>query len=115
MRLEPGMRVRCVDNKGGFGDALEVGSEYQVVLQDKLGMVKLDGFAAFSFVPHRFKPIVRVKAPCVPSLDLMLRRAVAAVEAMTPAERAEMQRKQAESWVRSCIQDAGDEGTQVLP
>lgn len=61
MKLEPGMRVRSVDNKGGFGDALEVGREYRVDLQDKLGMVKLDGFASFSFVPHRFKPIVRVK------------------------------------------------------
>lgn len=39
--------------------------------------------------------------PRDPELDRLLREAKAKVEAMTPAERAEMLRQQAESWARA--------------
>lgn len=44
------------------------------------------------------------------SLSDLLRAAKEAVERMTPAEREEMYRKQAESWARSCVRgDMTDE------
>lgn len=51
--------------------------------------------------PHCIvRPVVRVKAKCVPSLSVLIKRAVAAVERMTPAERAAMDKAQRESWAR---------------
>lgn len=61
MQLEAGMRVRCTDNWGGFGDVLQIGREYQVSGRDRSGLVLLNEFPTFGFVPARFKPIVRVK------------------------------------------------------
>jgi hypothetical protein len=116
IQLKPGMRVRCVNAGGVIGRKIRVGEEYVTRVADcwkpeqRIALVGVVGV----FYPHRFKPIVRVKAPYIPSLDLMIRRAVAAVEAMTPAQRAEMHQAQRESWVRGEM-GMGDEGTRVLP
>jgi len=48
----------------------------------------------------RVKPHVRVKAPCVPSLDLLIKRAVAAFDAMTPEQKDAHVKAQRASWVR---------------
>jgi hypothetical protein len=62
MQLEPGMRVRCVIDKGSMSQ-LQCGEEYRISMRSG-PFVSVDkrGPHWFSF---RFKPIVRVKAPCV--------------------------------------------------
>lgn len=99
MQCAKGMRLRCVDNRG-VEWALNKGQTCNVVSCTP-GFVWVDESpCVFGFAQSRFKPIVRVKAPCIPSLDLLLRRAVAAAAGMTPEQREEMYRKQRESWVR---------------
>jgi hypothetical protein len=98
--LEPGMRVRCV-RADHYAKVLREGKEYTVSRVDEGGnWVWVDGLMGYHLDLKRFKPIVRVKAKCVPSLSVLIKRAVAAVERMTPAERAAMDKAQRESWAR---------------
>lgn len=60
MQLEPGMRVRCVFNKG-VEWGLVSGAEYTVLEHLGVPLVRLQGLLPFSFAESRFKPIVRVK------------------------------------------------------
>lgn len=60
MRLEPGMRVRCVDNNGmAFG--LTVGQVYTISRceEDFVWLQECTPYGGFML--SRFKPIVRVK------------------------------------------------------
>jgi hypothetical protein len=63
MRLEPGMRVRCVDAE--WHTELTDGSEYIVAGTFEacgIGRVRLQGHP-LAYYARRFKPILRVKAP----------------------------------------------------
>jgi hypothetical protein len=71
-----------------------------MILRNEGEYISVREFPTSYFCSRRFKPVVRVKAKCVPSLDLLLKRSAAAVRAMTPDQREEMWRKQRESWVR---------------
>jgi len=65
IQLEPGMRVRCVDNRSGFGELLEPGREYRVISFEhgsRVDLVEIDACSFAKFAVTRFKPIVRVKA-----------------------------------------------------
>lgn len=95
--LEPGMRVRCVDAIGS--SILEHGAEYVVEGKTKLGGTKLLGFRG-GWYAERFKPIIRVKAPCIPSIDVMIKRAKAWFDALTPAEQKAHMTAQRDSYVR---------------
>lgn len=46
------------------------------------------------------RPVVRVKAPCIPSLDVMIKRASAWFNSLTPAEQEAHRKAQRESYVR---------------
>lgn len=63
MRLEPGMRVRCVD--GYSSNRLTRGKEYMLtrVRTKYVGVVDDNGEDSDGWLVERFKPIVRVKAP----------------------------------------------------
>jgi hypothetical protein len=67
MRLEPGMRVRCVD---ATDVGLRLGGEYAVLVGQALqhpSLVTITGgklpVTGANYYRSRFKPIVRVKAP----------------------------------------------------
>jgi hypothetical protein len=59
MKLEPGMRVRCVDAYPNRH--ICVGGNYRVAEIDG-GMVKVENLANW-YADYRFKPVIRVKAP----------------------------------------------------
>lgn len=64
MVLEPEMRVRCV--MGGCSTGLIVGGEYVVRKVTHMGtVVQLKGMP-IAYSAYRFKPVIRVKAICVP-------------------------------------------------
>lgn len=88
--------MRCV--RGGF--QLYAGTDYTIdevwCHGEWVKLRETDG----GWLADRFKPVVRVKAVCVPSLDLMVRRANAAFAKLSPEQQTvhwEMQRR---SWVR---------------
>jgi hypothetical protein len=67
IKLEPGMRVRCVDDCGSV--SLVAGETYTIAAVDPLcrfiGLVGGRNNGRPSWFVERFKPVVRVKAPCV--------------------------------------------------
>lgn len=100
-QLEPGDRVRCVDNAGGYGEVLTHGAEYEIAgVQSDSGLIQLRGVHSYGFKARRFKPVIRVKAKCVPTLDLLLKRSNVAWRAMSPAGQEAMLQAQRASWVR---------------
>ena len=80
IRLEPGMRVRCVEQGGFLGLSIRKGRNYTVSSVDR-GWVSVSEFPNYNFNPSRFKPVVRVKAKCVSSLSVVIARTVEAYEA----------------------------------
>lgn len=70
MKLEPGMRVRCVsisgmtDRQVARASVLTVGQEY-VVTQSLYGSIKIRGSDKW-WGDWRFKPVIRVKAKSEP-------------------------------------------------
>lgn len=99
--LDPGMRVRCVEGSGvsGYPGRVLTGTEY-IVERHQDGMIWVNGNQWYEW---RFKPVVRVKAPCIrtgQAFDLLVQRAVAAFEAMTPEQQVAHWGAQRESWVR---------------
>jgi hypothetical protein len=94
MKLQFPMRVRCVESNSFFLR----GDEHTALRM--LGAEMVEIAPNYITKARRFKPVVRVQATCVHSLDLLLKRSAAAVAAMSPAEREEMARKQRLSWVR---------------
>lgn len=96
MRLEPGMRVRCVD--AGSNCLIVTGRDYVVAARQN-DMVRVNQWGVW-YPIERFKPIVRVKAQCVPTLDLLMKRAVTAFNAMTPEQQETHRQEQRLSWVR---------------
>jgi hypothetical protein len=70
MQLEAGMRVRCVD-AGGCEGGLYDGHDYTIdwfgVLCDMPCVVLKEIAHSGHYLARRFKPIIRVKAPCVRS------------------------------------------------
>jgi hypothetical protein len=98
MKLEPGMRVRCVLGASTF---LTIGKEYLIEkVSLRYAWVVDDSGKRGNWLVYRFKPVVRVKAKCVPSLDLILKRSAVAFKPMTPEQQQAMQNAQRESWVR---------------
>lgn len=105
MQLESGMRVRCVDNVGGFGEALRLGAEYRV-LRVEGELVAVHEMKSYTFVRSRFKPVVRVKARSLhtgKAFDALLERAVATRNAMSIEQQQATQNAQRESWVRGQV------------
>lgn len=105
MKLEPGMRIRVVDV--GPNKRLMLGAEHVVAAYDpdnipfpSVTLVADTGDRKRSYFSHRFKPVIRVKAKCVPSLSVLLSRAEKAVLAFTPAEREAMHQMQRALWAR---------------
>lgn len=96
VKLQPGMRVRYVGAKaGGF---LQRGPDYTVQYSDG-DFVALRG-CQYAVSTNDLKPVVRVKAPCVPLLEVLTARAIAAVAAMSPHQQAAHWAAQRDSWVR---------------
>jgi hypothetical protein len=95
---QPGQRLRCVDGFRSQGRLVE-GHTY--TFRRRIGgMIEIEEFLEKEFFADRFKPVVRVKAVCVPSLGLMVRRANVAFANLSPEQQTvhwEMQRR---SWVR---------------
>lgn len=94
------MRVRCI-NDTYFKYLLKAGREYVAYAHNGDWIsIGEPGKNQRDFLAKRFKPVVRVKAKCVASLDLLLKRSAAAVRAMTPEARETMMQAQRQSWVR---------------
>lgn len=105
MNLEPGMRVRCVD--AGSCGGLTNGTEYRVLEPRRdapSALVRVTGgtlpATGATYYTNRFKPIVRVKAKCVRSIDLKIKAAVAWFAALSPDQQAAHVEVQRQSWVR---------------
>jgi hypothetical protein len=103
--IKPGQRLRCVN--GTCTRSLRVGETY-TFHHGSNGLVVLVELPDREFSAERFKPVVRVPARCVPSLNVLVRRANAAHDLLTPAQQAEHWNAQRESWVRSCTGAGAD-------
>lgn len=101
MKLEKGMRVRAA---GGFDHGLIKGNEYLVVFVDPIIPICTIAGSPRWYGVDCFKPLIRVKAPCVPSLDLHVKRATAAFHELSPEEQVAHWQAQRESWARSCVE-----------
>lgn len=99
MKLEPGMRVRCVDDECNWCTLVK-GAEY-VVSDVGQFYVRVEG-SDFQWLRSRFKPVVRVKAPTsrLSNLEHMVERALAWFETLTPVEKEAHRQAQRESWAR---------------
>jgi hypothetical protein len=87
--LEPGMRVRCV-RADHYANKLVDGGTYRIERSGgflSVGMVNLVGMPGYHFTASRFKPIIRVKMRAMPSLDILLARALRTFDKMSPAEK----------------------------
>jgi hypothetical protein len=82
--LETGMRVRCID--ASSHTAIVEGETYVVRRAATHARVYIEGFTG-GFYPYRFKPIIRVKMRAMPSLDILLARALRTFDKMSPAEK----------------------------
>lgn len=104
MKLTAGMRARCVHNlidSGAATPRLTVGKEYGILGNDGICITVRDDFGdVCPWYAWRFKPVIRVKAPCKPSLDILMERFVAKFNAMSPEDQEAHLRTQRESWVR---------------
>lgn len=96
------MRVRCVNDTGVVHKhpRLTRGKEYDATepfstVGNSFVKIVDDAGIKSAWLVDRFKPVVRVKATCVPSLSVLVMRA-----RMTPEQQQAMQVAQRESWVR---------------
>lgn len=90
-----GTRVRCLRQTSD--DRITVGADYTVKHTERDLVVVNETWGAF--MRTRFKPVVRVPMGRAYDLTDLLRRAVAAFDAMSETQKADHRRKQRRSWV----------------